>query len=634
MPNKILVVEDDENLARILQINLDSEGYEAVFAYDGEEALTRIKEETPDLILLDIMLPKIDGFEFIKRVRQDNTTRHIPVLILSAKASDQDLVRGWEVGAQDYFVKPFNLTKLMEAIGRVLAKPASKEQKIKEEMRGAARGAKEVTHIALVTGGRDGEEVLRFFLGDPKIKIEGMADKDPDSDGLKLAARLGIHTTANLAEITALPNLDLIVATAHAGALSLLQRDEFVEIVGQNSLRFLMSFIAERENREERERLLAQQLSNKVQELSTLGRITGLLTSSLDLNKVLQKIVDIVLHTMHASGCSIVLMNTEDRSLSLAADNGVTEGYTRDILTNTERSFAEHVLTRAIPVLVTDMSTDERFGFQEFGKREGLRSVFAIPLILKNRVTGVLLTYMSAPNPFTNDEKRFLCTVADQAAIAIENARAYEQVKKLYRCCLSLLAEAVDARAQAPPAHSTSVGQLAGQLARRLGLEERKVEAVEKAGYLHDVGKLRIEHEALLSFPGAAGQGQDSPDRHPELGAKMAHDMGEFEDVIPCIRHHHERWDGSGWPDHLKGTAIPVGARILAVSNAFSHMIHSLRFKPEEALGTIEERAGSHFDPTVVSALKEYLTAGTPTHPSGATPSAGALRGYADPESA
>ena len=117
---KILVVDDEIYIVHILDFSLGMEGYEVVTALDGEQALERVAEQKPDLIVLDIMMPKLDGYEVCKSIKSNAATQHIPVILLSAKGRNVDQKLGFDVGADDYITKPFSPRKLVERINQLL----------------------------------------------------------------------------------------------------------------------------------------------------------------------------------------------------------------------------------------------------------------------------------------------------------------------------------------------------------------------------------------------------------------------------------------------------------------------------------------------------------------------------------
>ncbi len=119
MAKKILAVDDEKAIVRLVQVNLEREGYEVVTAYDGREALEKVASERPDLVVLDVMMPYMDGFEVLQQLRKDPNTRDIPVIMLTAKAQDADVFRGWQSGVDCYLTKPFNPMELKTFVKRV-----------------------------------------------------------------------------------------------------------------------------------------------------------------------------------------------------------------------------------------------------------------------------------------------------------------------------------------------------------------------------------------------------------------------------------------------------------------------------------------------------------------------------------
>ena len=119
MPRKILTVDDEKHIVRLIQVNLERHGYEVVTAYDGREALQKVEEENPDLVILDVMMPYMDGFEVLQNLKRNPSTRDIPVIMLTAKAQDADVFKGWQSGVDCYLTKPFNPMELISFVQRI-----------------------------------------------------------------------------------------------------------------------------------------------------------------------------------------------------------------------------------------------------------------------------------------------------------------------------------------------------------------------------------------------------------------------------------------------------------------------------------------------------------------------------------
>jgi two-component system alkaline phosphatase synthesis response regulator PhoP len=121
-PKKILVVDDEVDLVKTIQFALEAEGYQVLVSYNGEDALNQSRKENPDLILLDLMLPKLDGYKVCRLLKFDEQYKHIPIVMLTAKTQQKDRLLGMETGADEYITKPFDMGKLTEKIKAYLSK--------------------------------------------------------------------------------------------------------------------------------------------------------------------------------------------------------------------------------------------------------------------------------------------------------------------------------------------------------------------------------------------------------------------------------------------------------------------------------------------------------------------------------
>jgi diguanylate cyclase (GGDEF)-like protein len=172
------------------------------------------------------------------------------------------------------------------------------------------------------------------------------------------------------------------------------------------------------------------------------------------------------------------------------------------------------------------------------------------------------------------------------------------------------LAQAVDARDTYTGSHSKRVGELAARIAARMGVADEEIELLRLAGSLHDLGKLAISEDLLRKAAPLTDDERAVLQRHPEIGFRMLEGLG-VTPVAEWVLHHHERWDGRGYPDRKAGEQIPLGARILFVADAFDAMtserVYRHRLDPAAALAELERCAGTQFDPEIVSALAEEV---------------------------
>src|SRR4030042_5719871 len=181
--SKILIVDDAMDTVELLRKRFRSEGYDTAEAYNGEEGLMKVTEYNPDLIILDVMMPKIDGYEVCQRLKSDENTRYIPVLMLTAKGEVEHKVKGLDIGADDYLAKPFDYKELSARIRSLLSIKATHEKKVEEEKSGALEQmmdqvAHEIRNPLTAIGGFARKVYGRLPEGDPNKKYMHMIIED------------------------------------------------------------------------------------------------------------------------------------------------------------------------------------------------------------------------------------------------------------------------------------------------------------------------------------------------------------------------------------------------------------------------------------------------------------------------
>jgi DNA-binding response OmpR family regulator len=148
MAQRILAVDDEENVVRLLQIRLGKLGYEVTPAYDGESALRSVAEEKPDLVLLDVMMPRMDGFEVLRRLKSDPSTAQVPVILLTARGQFDDLAHGYGEGAHWYIHKPFDMAELEGFVFQLIGPPVCPDSDRPDSPGGQAIAMKETRCVA------------------------------------------------------------------------------------------------------------------------------------------------------------------------------------------------------------------------------------------------------------------------------------------------------------------------------------------------------------------------------------------------------------------------------------------------------------------------------------------------------
>lgn len=234
-----------------------------------------------------------------------------------------------------------------------------------------------------------------------------------------------------------------------------------------------------------------------------------------------------------------------------------------------------------------------------------ITALLCVPLKVKDEVIGVIsVAHGRAGKIFTSVEQKLLSTLASQAAVALENARLYEETKKMFLSIIGALTAAIDAKDPYTHGHSRRVTYYSMMIADAIGATPEFIETLKLASLLHDVGKIGIPESILRKIDKLTDDEYRTIIGHSLIGAKILGNIDALMHVIPAIKYHHERYGGGGYPDGLKGDDIPLAARILSVADTFDAMTtdrpYRKRLSDEEALRELGRNRGRQFDPELV----------------------------------
>ena len=240
-----------------------------------------------------------------------------------------------------------------------------------------------------------------------------------------------------------------------------------------------------------------------------------------------------------------------------------------------------------------------------------MQSVLIVPLMVETRTWGLIEIYDTRTRVFSGVE-RYLAELAGTHIGALLSGFEHEErAQRLYRETLASLSNALEAKDAVTSQHTEEVVRLAVAVAAELDLDLDAVRNVELGAVLHDIGKVRVP-ESILNKPGPLTDDEWEVMRtHPEVGEHILRPIQSLNAILPIVRHHHERWDGAGYPDNLSGRAIPLGARIVAVCDAYRAMTENRPYRAalstQEARKELHEGSGTQFDPDCVEAMIHAL---------------------------
>ncbi len=244
----------------------------------------------------------------------------------------------------------------------------------------------------------------------------------------------------------------------------------------------------------------------------------------------------------------------------------------------------------------------------------GGNSVF-VPMVAKERlIGGIEIDLEARERRFSANDQKLLYALASQAAIFIENARLERDVRSMFLSIIVSMASAVDAKDAYTHGHSLRVARIGLLVAQELGLAREKMEPLLLAGILHDVGKIAIPDNILKKPQRLDDEEFAVMKTHPLAGAKLLAHIPALAEVIPGIKHHHEYWNGKGYPDGLSGEDIPLAGRLILIGDAFDAMTTDRVYRQGMTVATafeeIRKQSGTQFDPKLVACLEEAYRAG------------------------
>ncbi|PQV62639.1 GAF domain-containing protein [Abditibacterium utsteinense] len=241
----------------------------------------------------------------------------------------------------------------------------------------------------------------------------------------------------------------------------------------------------------------------------------------------------------------------------------------------------------------------------------GLVNLAALPFAVKGEMRGVLLLANKRNGPFTDAECQILLAIGQHAGLAMENAKLHRQLLEAYTSTVAVLADAIEAKDAYTRGHCEGVSRISVEVARRLGVQDKALDAVRYAALLHDVGKIGIPDGILLK-PGKLMPEEFSIiQKHSTIGRDLIGRVPALSHISDAILHHHERFDGSGYPDGLDGESIPLAARIICAVDAFDAMTSPRPYREAVewvvAFEELQRCAGTQFDPHIVNIVTQVL---------------------------
>lgn len=355
--------------------------------------------------------------------------------------------------------------------------------------------------------------------------------------------------------------------------------------------------------------MLFNERERKVVELDNLLKATEAIASAMQLDPLLDTIMELGMKVMDAEGCSVLLVDEKEKKLQFVAASGAKKEEVKKLSLDMGEGVAGWVAQNDQPLLIEDVSRDDRFSKKiDETLTQKTKSLICVPLKVKERTIGVMeVINKRGDRTFTERDMVLFKPLSAQAAVAIERAKLYEDLEDMYISTVKSLAAAIDAKDPYTRGHSERVTRFSMLIAKELGLDDKTQRDVQLCGLLHDVGKIGVPISVLRKKDKLTDEDWKHIRRHPVLGAEIVSPIAQLKELIPNIRHHHERYDGKGYPGKLKGEDIPLISRIIAVADTFDALTSERPYRnglaDKAAAEEMEVVKGTQLDPACVEAF-------------------------------
>lgn len=353
-------------------------------------------------------------------------------------------------------------------------------------------------------------------------------------------------------------------------------------------------------------------MQQQLRQLSALRSIDIGIASGLDLKLLLSMLLDQVSTLLRVDAACVLLLNHETNLLQFSSGRGFKSAAVQSASLKVGEGFAGRVALERRMINIANLAgTTADLKRTELVTGERFIAYFGVPLVAKGRTLGVLEIFHRNPLHPNADWFDFLNIISGQAAIAIDSALMFRELQRsnvelglAYDAAIDGWARTLDLRDKQPEGYTRQVADMTVRLAVNLGVEKNEMVHIRRGAILHDIGKVAIPDEILFKAGPLTGEEWEIMRRHPAIAVDLLSPINHLNAAIEIPRCHHEKWDGTGYPDHLRGDQIPFSARLFALADVYNALTTDRPYRRawsrQEALSYIQNQAGHHFDPHLV----------------------------------
>ncbi len=357
---------------------------------------------------------------------------------------------------------------------------------------------------------------------------------------------------------------------------------------------------------------MSDMLQRKLQQARTLMDLSVLINSTLDTRQIRERAIEAATGLVHAETGSLLLIDRETGELFFEVALGEKGSALKEVRLGRGQGIAGWVAEKGEGLIIHDVASEPRFfGGADVKSSFRTKNILCVPVRTKNSMLGVLQAINKIEGSFDDDDREGLSALANQVAIAIENANLYEELKQTFYETAQTLAETIEKRDPYTGGHTRRVMHYSIGIGRAMGLSASEMERLKFAAILHDIGKIGIPDAILLKNDRLEPDETIKMQAHTSYGSEILDNVKKLHEIIPAVKGHHEKYDGTGYPDGLKGDDIDQMARIIAVADTYDAMTTDRPYRRaltmEVAIDELIKYAGRQFDSRVVDHFVRIL---------------------------
>lgn len=351
-----------------------------------------------------------------------------------------------------------------------------------------------------------------------------------------------------------------------------------------------------------------QSVENIHEKTKILLRLSFLVNSTLNAGEVRDRATKAAKQLLNAEAASLLLVDRQRGDLFFEVALGEKGNEVKEVRLSMGQGIAGWVAEKGEALLISNVYEDPRF-FQGVDDKTDFisRDMICVPVKSKNEILGVLQAINKIGGKFSEEDLEWALFLGNQIAGAIENANLYEELRETFLGTIMSLAESMDKRDAYTGGHTRRVRDYSLAIGTRLGLKHAELETLKLSAILHDIGKIGVRDSVLLKNGKLDDEEYALMRQHPRYGAEILSHIKSLSGAVDGVKCHHEKYDGTGYPDQLKGDEIPLMGRIILVADAFDAMTSDRSYRKAmsvaSALAELERGSGLQFDPTVVDAF-------------------------------